>query len=178
MSSANIAGTEVPTHEAISPDAQPSVPPALTAAGFYYVISGQHKYRASQLLKGELEAAGIEVPGFCKAYRCSVLREGLTPTEVKETAGRYQSRSQTVHSMTFSETCDLLLNEAQERWDENGNWPPRTELLKSVYLMSGKTPVVDGDVVRFLPLRSPPQCMGSDTNGSQGKGALGTVCKT
>ena len=111
------------------------------------------------MLRVELEAAGKEVPGFCLVYRCSVLKEGLTPVDVKETAGRYQSRSQAVHPMTFSDTFELLLMEARERQDEDGTYPKRKDLLQSIYLMSGKTPLIDGDRVCCLVSAPGPECL-------------------
>lgn len=59
-------------------------------------------------------------------------------------AGKKQASAQAVSSISFSDTMRLLLDEARPGQS-------RTELLRAVYVKSGRTSVVDGPVVIPCP---------------------------
>ena len=124
-----------------------------TATGVFYVLSGQHKFRASQLIREAAVLANREPPPFTLNFRCSVLKEGFTLDQLQRVAGRLQSRAQAVRKMTYAETMESLVEEARamREADPAKQWPNRTDLLKAVYTKTAKSELVDGAEVRPSP---------------------------
>ena len=123
----------------------------------YFVIDGQHKFQASQNIRRKLESENRPVPMWAKQFRCRVLKAGLELEVLQRVAGREQARSQTVASMTFSQTMDWFLREVEKVRSaaERAGEPVvinRSELLRLTYDKTGKTTKYDGSVVCiFLP---------------------------
>ena len=117
-----------------------------TAAAVYYILAGQHKFKASQAIREGAALANRDPPQFTVNFRCTVLKEGLTVDQLQRAAGRLQSRSQAVMGMSYADTMELLLTEGRALRDADPlkEWPNRTRLLSSVYQKSGKSDMVDG----------------------------------
>ena len=122
----------------------------------YFVIDGQHKYQASQNIRRKLESENRPVPQWARRFRCRVLKAGLELEVLQKVAGREQARSQTVASMTFSQTMDWFLREVEKVRSaaERAGEPVvinRSDILRLTYDKTGKTTKYDGSVVCNLP---------------------------
>ena len=87
--------------------------------------------------------------------RCRILKAGLDLEVLQRIAGREQAKSETVSSMTFSQTMEWYLHETEQvkRAAENAGEVPVincASLLGTVYLKTGKTNKHDGSVVCAL----------------------------
>ena len=119
------------------------------------MLDGQHKFTAALCIKHRLETANRSVPGWCKKFRCRIIRQDLDLNTLQKIAGKEQAKSLTVAAMSFTQTLewykkemDAIVSEAKRR----GEQPVlnRAELLRTTYDKTGKTPKFDGSVVCFF----------------------------
>ena len=129
----------------------PSLP--LVATQRYYVLDGQHKYAAASEMRSEWMRANRELPTWCTTFRCRVVRPDLTVDTLQAIAGRMQAQASAVEAMSYSETMQLFLNMWRAEVQSTPNKvPSRSEVLRRVYIKSGKSIMVDGAEVPCLAM--------------------------
>ena len=123
----------------------------------YYIISGQHQYTASQRIRKSRESEGKSTLPWTTTFRCNVLQQGIPLTVLQQCAGQLQARGQTIRATTLTETMQIYLKELKDAREANvaqGKKPesvPKTKLLMSAYMKSGKVLKDDGTIVCPCP---------------------------
>ena len=126
--------------------------------GNHFVLHGQHEFTASQAIKHRLETAGSMVPGWCKQFRCKIVREDVDLATLQRIALEDQAMTANVVTVSFTRTMrlykkemDAIVNEYKRR----GEHPVlnRRELLRTTYNKTGKNANADGPVVCAMSLR-------------------------
>ena len=111
------------------------------------MLDGQHKFSAAMRVRRKLETNNRPVPGWCRRFRCKIIKRDLPLDMLQKIAGKEQAKAMTVAAMTFTQTMQLYKKEVEAA--KRGEQPVvnRTEVLCTVYAKTGKTPKFDGPVV-------------------------------
>ena len=122
----------------------------------FYILDGQHKFKAAMTSRLQLEKGRDPVPLWCRVFRCQVLKPGLSVDVRQRLAGRQQARASNIKTQSISESMTILLNAAKAEVEEakRGNRAVRhnlTSYLADAYTKSGRSTVKDGDVVCLTP---------------------------
>ena len=118
----------------------------------YYVLSGQHKFSASQDMAESFLKERQPVPKWCKKFRCNVIKEGTSLEDRQKIAGREQARQEGVQRQMLHDTVVWFLKEvdmAREKMIQ-AHEPVvynKLSLLKTTYLKTGKSIAADGSMV-------------------------------
>jgi hypothetical protein len=122
--------------------------PFATVSNHYWVVSGQHRLEATRKYRQWLEMQRKQLPQWCREARCQLTREGLDVQDLQRLAGRLQAKSGAVISLSLSETMAVFLKDLAEFRQQNASEPSSTaDLMRGVYLKTGKSLLVDGPVV-------------------------------
>ena len=100
----------------------------------YYVISGQHRYKAAKRWREAQQQKRQAVPDWCQLFPCDILKQGLARKVIEETAGRLQAQSSVVRSMTIAETFRHFFILQQRDPDDT-----LQSLLHTTYVNTGKS---------------------------------------
>ena len=118
----------------------------------YYIIDGQHKYSAAQKVKAAAEEARKEAPAWTNSFRCSIVKPDATLDVRQKVAGWMQAKAQNVKRQAISQSMNMFLSLykkclAEAKAVDKPAKPNVSEMLKEVYVKSGRGTVKDGDVV-------------------------------
>ena len=113
----------------------------LTATGCFYIIAGQHRFEAARQWRDLKGKKREPIGDWAVNFPCTILKEDLDEAEVNHVAGRLQAQSQTVMSMTVSDTMQFFAKLLRRKPKES-----MTRLLYETYDSTGKT-VRDGKPV-------------------------------
>ena len=116
------------------------------------MLDGQHKFSAAMWVRRKLETNNRPVPGWCRRFRCKIIKSDLPLDMLQKIAGKKQAKAITVVAMAFTQMMQLYKKEVDAVHAEEakrGEQPVvnRTEVLRTVYDKTGKTPKFDGPVV-------------------------------
>ena len=108
--------------------------PYCPATDKYYIISGQHRFKAAKQWRDARQLKRLPLPDWCQYFHCEILKQGLTRKVIEETAGRLQAQSSVVRSMSIADTMRHFFELQQRDPDESVQ-----SLLGTTYVNTGKS---------------------------------------
>ena len=117
----------------------------------HYILDGQHKFSAAQLLLTEMTKAGGTLPQWLQRIHCLVVKQSADVNVRQQIDGRQQARSANVKQQSMGDRAAMFLRELEK---VEGT-PNRATILKAVYTKSGCVKDVDGSEVWLLSLPLP-----------------------
>ena len=132
----------------------------------YYILDGQHKFRAAEILREERECAGVpraDMPDWMCRFRCRVVLQATPMAIHNKVAGREQARGGFSEPVSLHATASMLLKDAKVMRSEAKKAVvapglSKKALISNIYIKVGKTISSDGSVVccSSTPPSSPP----------------------
>lgn len=126
-----------------------------SARGDFYILAGQHQYSAASRIREECTLKGAPAPEWATHFKCKIIRNNVDLETRRKIAGAEQSRQSSVRSQRLSQVADLFRQEmardAEQAAKEGRNKKSKSELLRTVYTVSGRSPSTDGSMVCLFP---------------------------